>query len=189
MINDKKSLRRECRAKRDAFGADFLVCASHRACEAIASLEAFGNADALLLYYPINNEISPLPLVDKALAQNKKVAFPVCDHTERRLIFKEIRSLSELRESRFGLFEPDASAPAIKMSERTLCIAPAFAFSRDGSRLGYGGGFYDRFMADFGGITVGITYATLLFDELPNEPHDKAVDMVASEDGVIYTKK
>ena len=97
--------------------------------------------------------------------------------------------LDGLTPARFGIPEPDGSCPALANSDfaRALILVPALAFDENGYRLGYGGGYYDRFLARFGGVTVGLVYRDLLFDNLPKGYYDRKVKLIISESGVLLT--
>lgn len=185
---NKSILRQSFRAKRAAFGEELINTASEAACRNIEKLKEFSGADTVLLYYPIKNEISPLPLLEIAKAGKKQIAFPVCEDNGT-LTFRAVSTLNELKKSKFGLLEPAKEAKIAEITEKTLCIVPALAFSSDGYRLGYGKGFYDKFLQDFAGISAGICYSQLVLDTLPTESHDKRVDILITESEVLYIAK
>lgn len=183
---NKSSFRQNVRAKRLSFGEEFIEKAATDACEILKSMDEFKNSSAVLLYYPINNEISPLPIFSLAKSMNKAVAFPACDRERGTLVFRRIEDISELIPASYGLFEPDESREEIETDVRTLCIVPGIAFSRDGKRIGYGRGYYDRFLKDFKGKSVGFCYSELLFDSIPTEEHDLPVSFIVTQDEIIY---
>lgn len=181
----KNELRQKYRALRDRFGEEFINKASNLASSNLQKTEEFKNADIVLLYHPTKNEISPLPLLDICLKMGKTVAFPVCQKESTTLIFKKVTSLDMLSPSNFGIFEPNEECEIIIPTEKTICITPALLFSKDGHRLGYGKGYYDRFLKDFNGISVGFTYSECVLDFIPNETHDIPLDMIITESEVL----
>lgn len=181
----KNELRQKYRALRDSFGEEFIEKASQTVCKSLAKREEFINADTVLLYYPIKNEISPMPLFEICLKMGKKVAFPVCQNDTLSLVFKAVSSIDELSRSAFGLFEPNEGCETVELTQNTLCVVPALAFARDGHRLGYGKGFYDRFLANFHGTSVGLSYSALLLCEILHEKHDIPLDMIITESEVL----
>lgn len=187
--NNKNLLRQSSRDLRNSFGEEFIEKNSFLVGEKLSKLDVFVNADTVLMYYPIKNELSPLPLFDLAQKMGKAVAFPLCNTENNTLIFKEVSDLSELNKSSFGLLEPNKSCKDASISQNTLCITPALLFSREGYRLGYGKGFYDKFLAEFIGISVGISFSSLVCDSLPKEDHDKKLDILITENEVIYFDK
>ena len=186
MIDTKQLLRQKYRSIRDSFGEEFIHQTSKHACENLISSQAFANADTVLLYFPIKNEISPLDIFDVAHRLGKTVAFPLCQKESHTLVFCKVTSLDKLVPSQHGLFEPSNECEIITPDEHTLCIVPALAFSKSGSRLGYGGGYYDRFLANFKGISAGFSYSSLLVDSLPTSEHDIPLDMIITESEVHY---
>ena len=181
----KNELRQKYRALRDSFGEEFINKASNLASSNLQKTEEFKNADIVLLYYPTKNEISPLPLLKICLKMGKTVAFPVCQKESTTLIFKKVTSLDMLSPTNFGIFEPNEECEIIIPTEKTICITPALLFSKDGHRLGYGKGYYDRFLKDFNGISVGFTYSECVLDCIPNETHDIPLDMIITESEVL----
>lgn len=83
--------------------------------------------------------------------------------------------------SRFGVLQPPTNAPRVGLETVDAVLLPALAYDRRGVRLGYGGGFYDRLLPGFVGLTVGVVWDALLVDELPREPHDLQVNFLATE--------
>lgn len=181
----KNELRQKYRALRDSFGEEFIEKASRSACESLIKCKEFMDAETILLYYPIKNEISPLPLFEMCLKMGTTVAFPTCQKENSTLVFKKVTTLGELLRSNFGLFEPNENCEIISLTKNTLCIVPALVFSRSGHRLGYGKGYYDRFLADFNGVSVGLSYSTFVLDEIPHDKHDIPLDMIITESEVF----
>lgn len=90
--------------------------------------------------------------------------------------------------SKFGYLQPPAHAPQVELSEVDAVLLPGLAFDRHGVRLGYGGGFYDRLLAGYHGLTVGVVWSALLVPDLPTEAHDCPVAWLATEQGVQATR-
>ena len=149
-------------------------------------LSKFEKADVILFYHPIKNEISPLPLLEKAQKMGKKIAFPICNTEDNTLSFRTVNSINELIPSNFGIPEPISSNKEPILTERSVVIVPALAFSKNGQRLGYGKGFYDKFLREFVGISVGFSYSSLVFDSLPTDKHDIPLKMIVTESEVLY---
>ena len=181
----KNELRQKYRALRDSFGEEFINKASYSTSNNLQKIEEFVKADIVLLYYPTKNEISPLPLFEICLKMGKTVAFPVCQKESTTLMFKKVTSLDMLSPSSFGIFEPNEECEIIIPTEKTICITPALLFSKDGHRLGYGKGYYDRFLKDFNGISVGFSYSDCVLDFIPHDAHDIPLDMIITESEVL----
>ena len=91
--------------------------------------------------------------------------------------------------TRFGIHEPAQSAPLMGKNEVDLALIPALCYDEQGYRLGFGGGYYDRFLAEFSGVTVGLCRESLLWKEVPIEGHDRRVDILITERTVCYRSK
>ena len=86
----------------------------------------------------------------------------------------------------YGIPEPPEHLPEITDFNGAFCVVPALAFSKNGQRLGYGGGYYDRFLSDFDGVSAGLCYSDFFINKLPAEKHDIALDIIVSEKGVFF---
>lgn len=184
--NNKAELRASALAIRNGFDEAFITSASKRACKYLSKTLEFSRADTILIYYPIKNEISPLPLIRLAQKESKRIAFPICNIKNNTLSFKEINEISELKQTSLGTFEPNEAYEDIVITENTLCVVPALLFSRDGYRLGYGKGYYDRFLRSFNGTSVGLSYDELLCEYLPIDSHDISLNIIITESEVHY---
>ena len=186
LSKQKEQLRQSSREKRNSFREEYIEESSRLACEHLAHSKEYASAKTILIYYPIKNEISPLPIIHLAIRDGKQIAFPVCDKVKRTLTFKKVSSIPELEPASFGILEPKSFCEQIEIDEHALCLVPALLFSRDGHRLGYGMGYYDRFLNNFTGKSIGFSYSTLLCDSLPHEEHDIPLDMIITESEVLY---
>lgn len=187
MINTKKAaLRKHFRAVRAAISHEEHKQKSLGVCRVLREeLPEFSTAGTILFYYPLPHEIDILPLFDRARELGIRCAFPRCRAESGEMDFFYVDDLSELENGRFGIREPQLSAQRVEDFSDTLMLVPAMAFDRQGFRLGYGGGYYDRFLAAHPIRTVGIAYEMLLVKELPRDKYDRAVDIVATEKRAI----
>ncbi len=183
VFEKKAALRPACLAVRKNIPPAVRAAADAALCRHVAALPAFAEADLLLLYAPVRGEPSLLPLLARAKEAGIPVAFPRCMGVQMH--FHPVSDPNEMLPDRFGIPAPAADAPIVKATSKTLCILPGLAAGRDGTRLGYGGGFYDRFLATFAGITVFPIYECLLYPTLPTEETDRRVDHLITEKGEI----
>ncbi|MBQ8341091.1 MAG: 5-formyltetrahydrofolate cyclo-ligase [Clostridia bacterium] len=152
-------------------------------CAYITAHPAFSEADLILSFFAVRGEPELSPLFSAAQKRGIPVAFPRC--VEKDMFFHTVKGLNELSADKFGIPAPAADAPLARPTAKTLCLLPGLAAGRDGSRLGYGGGFYDRFLATFGGITLFPVYERLVFDTLPTDAFDRKVDHILTEKGEL----
>lgn len=184
---DKKTARRYFLDLRASLTSEELTEQSQALCKAIMALPEFHRADTLLLFFPTRNEPDLSCLAERALALGKAVAYPI-SHTETcTLSFHSVGSLSELTPSTYGIPEPSPSAPEPALTDASLCVVPALAYDRRGYRLGYGKGYYDRFLKDFCGTSIGVALDGFLCHTLPVGEHDIPLDILITETGVTYT--
>lgn len=132
-------------------------------------------------FWPIGDEIDIRPLLLALAGRGHVVALPETPRRGQPLIFHRWRSGGRLIPERFGTLRPEAD-PVVP----DLLLVPLLAFDRAGWRLGYGGGFYDRTLAGLPGRrTIGCAYAVQQIEAVPVEAHDRRLDAVATEEGVI----
>ena len=158
---------------------------SARLCSGIAMLKDYADADILLLYFPTRSEPDLTALAHLAWRDGKQVAFPISRIDSLTLDFRIVKSLDELSVGAYGIREPDESAPRANVTERTLCILPALAVDIDGYRLGYGKGYYDRFLAQFAGKSALAIHSSLVCERLPRLTTDIPTQTIITETGAI----
>lgn len=168
----KKALRRELIARRRAL--DPAEKARADSSIFMQLLPLLSGVSAVFTYVSTQIEVDTRALIGCCLERGVPVAVPVSGDEE--LCFYYITDTAQLAEGRYGIPEPaDRSRPAAA-DERTLCIVPALCADGEGLRLGYGKGYYDRFLRDFAGRSVILCYESFR-REVPAEPHDVRADM------------
>ena len=185
----KNELRKKYLAKRKELDEKYRSDAERRALQNLVSTKEFSLADKIFLYYPIKCEADPLPLLEIAQKRGKKVAFPKCNKEDFSMKFFEISSRGDFLLGAYNIPEPKDELCVLEPDKKTLCVVPALLYSKDGHRLGYGKGFYDRFLANFDGVSVGFTYDVFVADELPHDAFDLKLDMIITEKGVYFSEK
>jgi len=149
-------------------------------CQAIISHPAFINTSEILGFFPIGSEPDIKPALEHALAQGKAIYLPCCEPATRIMTFRCVHSLDELIPGEHNIPEPPPHHLALSTQHLALALVPGLAFDEAGYRLGYGGGYYDRFLANFQGSTLGVCYA-MMIQAIPTSPHDLPVDVVITE--------
>ena len=182
---DKKDLRKRLRKIRDAMPAEERERADRMIFERLLSLEGFCSASWIYSFVSFGSEPDTRELIRYCLNIGKKVAVPRIEKKEMN--FYRIRSWDELAPGIWGIPEPKEGAePA---DEPGFMLVPGLAFDRKGFRLGYGGGYYDRYLAGHDGFsTAGTAYALQLVDNLPLGQYDLPVDRIITEDEIIIPK-
>ncbi len=183
---DKAALRKEFSAVRKAAKSEDKDC---KIAERVLLDDHVKNADTVLIYASFGSEADTWLIAEKLLQSGIKTAFPLC-HEHGVMTFHVADSIGSIRngkEGSFGIHEPDPLLPQPVITERTVCIVPGLAFTPSGGRLGYGGGFYDRFIAEHSGIyTIALAYEACITDSLPLLQHDIKVKAIASEERMVF---
>lgn len=131
-------------------------------------------------------EVDTWQIIRQGWLEGKEMAVPKCLPAEKKLTFQLLSSFAELEKVYFGLYEPriESTSP-VDRSQMDLILVPGLAFSRSGGRLGFGGGYYDRFLTGYSGRTAALAFSEQLIAELPTEPHDLPVQRIITEQEVI----
>ena len=161
--------------------------ADARILQQLLQTDAFQSSDLVLCYVSVASEVDTRALLSYCFQSKKRVAVPRCERGGV-MHFHEIGALSELAASPLSIPEPDLSCPVPTCSEKTLCVVPGLLFDRSGFRIGYGGGYYDRFLARFPGKTIGLCYEALLMEALVREAFDRSVSTVITEQRILTVK-
>lgn len=178
---DKKELRKIFRQKRNRISEksekDFKIA------ERVLDSARVKNSDNIFIYVSYGSETDTHLIIEKLLESGKNVAVPKC--LENGIMeFIYIKSLDELSGGAFGIPEPSGNSRAV-ITEDAVCIVPAYSFTEDGTRLGYGGGYYDRFLEKSEIYTIGICYDEMLSENLPSEKHDIKIKTVITEERTV----
>lgn len=137
-----------------------------------------------------NKEWDTNKIIEQAWLEGKKVCVPKAIHQTRALHFHEITSFRQVEKGYFDLIEPIVSeTERVDDASIELMIVPGLVFTRSGYRIGFGGGYYDRFLSHFSNITVSLLHSNQLVDSFPVESHDMAVQYLITEEGLMQTKK
>lgn len=148
----------------------------------VTNLWQYRESRLILTYVSTPIEVDTRRLIEKTLLAGKQVAVPRCVPGTREMEFFLIRSLDELSPGTFGVLEPDPNKSVLlKDDSEGLCIVPALSFDFQGYRLGYGKGYYDRFLARFGGSTVGLCYDNCMSRNLPAGHYDRPVNLIVTQ--------
>lgn len=173
---DKKALRRQIRDKKRAMTEEQIVSASLRLGEEFFRTKQYANAMTVYGYLPYNQEVRTVPILQRALDDGKRVAVPKVYGDEMRFIY--ITGFDDLAISEMGIPEPVSDEPVA--DDRTaLVLMPGLAFDQQGHRIGYGGGFYDKFLAsEPNHPTVALCYDFQMLPLLEMDAFDIPVDLV-----------
>ncbi len=180
----KRAVRTRVRALRDALEAAERALASRSIADAVLDLPEVGAVSTAMVFASFGSEVDTMPIVERLLERGVRVALPRVEGGD--LVPVAYRTGDPLVEAAFGMPEP-AGGVRIAPVEIDLAVTPGLAFDRTGHRVGYGGGFYDRFFAsgrpDL--VKVAVCFAVQLVDEVPHGGQDVPVDVVVTEREVL----
>ena len=141
----------------------------------IINLEEYKQSDLILTYVSLKEEVDTIKLIKYSFKLDKKVAVPKCEGED--IIFYYINSLKDLEEGKFGILEPKTNE-IVNDFANSICIIPGVAFDKQNNRIGYGKGFYDRFLKKYNGIKIGLTYKECICDKIDTDINDIKMDKV-----------
>ncbi|MEY8438385.1 5-formyltetrahydrofolate cyclo-ligase [Anaerotruncus colihominis] len=178
----KQRLRAEIKEWRRAMAPEKKQAADARILRRVTGLREYASCGTVLTYVSKPIEVDTIALIERALADGKRVAAPRCVEGRREMEIFLIRSLEDLAPQTFGVLEPVRERCALLESfEDSICIVPALAYDRRGYRLGYGAGYYDRFLSLYTGPKIGVIYAHNLRPRLWHGRYDVPVDLIVTE--------
>lgn len=146
----------------------------------------YKKAKKIFCFYSFGSEIDTVKLIKSALADGKSVALPCVREKQSSMVFITIDSLDGLKKDRYGIPSPEYDENKIVLSDsNTLIAVPGLAFDDDFYRIGYGGGYYDKYLGENTYMSaVGICFEKQLTHRLPRDEHDMTVDMIVTEKGI-----
>lgn len=184
-MEPKSQIRKRMIAKRRALSPADAAARSNRVHDRLRTLPEFHNAGRMLTYVSAkDNEVDTRSIIERLLAEGRCVA---CPRTvpERLLEWRRISSVDDLTGARFGIPEPDPDrCETILPGRFDVVLVPGIVFTRAGHRIGYGGGYFDRFLSTFAGTSIGLAYDFQVLGSIPIEAHDVRVTLVVTETGV-----
>lgn len=184
VTTQKQQLRREMRAMRER---DHNIFVDRNIAHRLTRLTAWQQAQTILIYVSFGSEIDTHALIKTALAANKTVTVPLCEKDHRLSPRVITRFPEDLHPGTMGILEPDPEKAAVcPAADIDLIVVPGLAFTKAGTRLGYGGGYYDRFLSKIAPTvpTVALVPESQILTDLPTDEYDFPVTMLISERGV-----
>ena len=173
---DKKELRQGIRERKRAMTEEEIVRRSEALGKAFVDSALYRAAETIYGYLPYNQEVRTVPMLEQALRDGKKVAVPKVVGDE--MVFIYLSDLTQVEKGYAGIPEPIANDP-VAHDETALVLMPGLAFDREGHRIGYGGGFYDKFLQrETKHPTLALCYEFQMMEHLETEEHDIPVDCV-----------
>ena len=189
MSVEKDKLRAEYKEIRDEIPSGTQVLKSVAIWKYFFDLPEYEKAKTVMIYSDIKSEVKTNVFAERLFSDGKRVVYPYTDTEKQEIIPYEIDSSSRLMAGAFGILEPnlkfvgDGYVKEISKDEIDLVIVPGLIFDMFGERIGYGGGYYDRFLKDFKGVKIGVCYSECVCYSLPEEDNDVRMNMLITEAG------
>ena len=175
---EKSALRKHLLEKRDATSAELRDIASEKIHENLKKNSSFINAQNIACYFPIGSEVNTHNIMLDTLEQGKNFLLPkiIDDNIE----FYIVSNLEKLEKGRFEIMEPKDSCEKAKKID--CMLIPTVGVSKLGVRLGYGHGYYDRFLSSTDTMKISLTYSKQIVKSIPSDSHDVKIDWIVTED-------
>ncbi len=179
----KDKLRKISLEKRDNLNTDEKKQFDKGIFKLVTESDLFKNAQVIFAFVSFKSEVDTFNIINHALTLGKTVCVPKVISKEEGLKVYKIESLQNLITSNYGILEPTEGAKEIMPQNIDLVLTPGLAFDLNGGRLGYGAGYYDRFLRNpyFKGIKIGICYSTQIVDKVPTNEDDIFMDIIITE--------
>ena len=182
---ERKSLRSFLLQKRDNTSFDFMKIASKKIQNRLKKINVFRNAQKIGVYYPIGSEILTQDIIQELLSNGKDVFLPKV--MEKNIEFRKIVDFSSLEKGSFDIMEPKDDCQIDNALD--VVLVPTVGISPIGVRLGYGQGFYDRYLAEHKVITISLTFEKQIIKNIPKSEHDIIIDWIVTEERILETQR
>ncbi|MDP4177472.1 MAG: 5-formyltetrahydrofolate cyclo-ligase [Bacillota bacterium] len=181
-MNDKNEIRKLIKEKREALSIEDKAAYDEAIFNKIILLEQYKNSKIIFIYVSFDKEVDTFRIINHALENNKTICVPKVISKSEGMKAVKIESINELTAGKYGILEPKESNNIINADKIDLIISPGVAFDSSGYRVGYGGGFYDRFLSNVNDNVpvIAMSYDFQFIDKVPREDFDKPVDFVVT---------
>ena len=181
---EKTRLRKQLLDQRDSLSLDFIKISSNKIRDNLRKIEYYRSARTIGAYFAIGSEVRTQDILQEILNAGKELALPKVE--KKDLVFKKISSFSDLEIGNFSLMEPKERCETVKRLD--VILVPAIAVTREGYRLGYGFGYYDRYLHGKHSKKIVLSYHKQVVKTIPHDDHDIKMDCITTEDEIIYPK-
>ena len=184
----KHEIRKRLLEKRDNLSGEFVAAASKTIQDFLIGSSWYAAAESIMVYNSFGNEVSTKAIISHSLNIGKAVYIPLCITKTKEIVACRIFGNEDLTPGRFGILEPDRKNIFIGDRRQVqLLIVPGIAFDCLGNRIGFGAGYYDRFLSSFKHrpAAVSLAYSFQVLERLPADPLDVPVDAIITENGIL----
>ena len=188
-VEDKKKIRKEVLAVRNAVPVEERERMSRNICRRFTELPALQACSAVMIFLSFGSEVNTDYIIEWLWEQKKRVFVTLCKPETREMEIFPMTAFADVEPGYYGIREPKRGLrPPVAKEAIDLVVVPAVAFDRRGYRVGYGGGYYDRFLAALPVPKIGLAFSCQLIPEAPVDKYDQAVQEVVTETECIKTQ-
>jgi len=185
-MNEKSILRKQLQQELSAISKPDYEHLSYNISQALFSDPFWKDSEYIGITISKIPEVDTYQIIRKAWDQNKKIVIPKCLPKQKVMDFRTITAFNQLESVYYGLFEPiETQTKLIGKDQIDLLIVPGLGFTRSGYRLGFGGGYYDRYLQDYHGKTLSLAFHQQMLEELPTEEHDIPVKKIITDQEIL----
>lgn len=182
----KSEIRKEALELRESMPEMYRNTLNIKIFNGIKEWDLYQNAECVMLYASFRSEVNTWSLIEDCLSQGKRVVLPKTVREGTRIVPCLVNDLNDLVRTKFGVMEPDANrSPEAETNDIDLILVPGAAFDLKGGRIGYGAGYYDRFLKKYKGIKAGMCFYSQIVSSTLSEEHDVAMDYLVTDMGII----
>ena len=185
---DKAEIRRQMRRLRRDLSEEEQQRAADGVYAQVMRMDCYRTARTVMAYAAVRGELSMRRIMEDIRASGRLLALPRCGESGDMDAFI-VTEQRQLRRGAYGIWEPDETCPPIEPDDMDLILVPGTAFDRQGDRLGQGGGYYDRYLAQTRAVRIGVCHDFALLDAVPTQAHDARMDGVVTPKHTIVTRE
>ncbi|MEF7656969.1 5-formyltetrahydrofolate cyclo-ligase [Bacillus sp. ZJS3] len=186
MREEKLRLRKQIIEHMNSLSKERYTTLSEQIAFSLYEQKEWAEAKTIGITLSMENEVNTYPIIEKAWKEGKRVVVPKCNKETRTMSFRKISNFDQLETVYMNLREPiPALTEEVNADEIDLQIVPGVAYTERGERIGYGGGYYDRYLVHYKGKTLSLAYSFQMVEHIPVEPFDKNVEKIITEKGTM----
>lgn len=187
---DKRQIRKDMKEKLKAIPEDVFKMWSSDIAANLINTDDWKQADTIAITISRGTEVDTKAIIEKGWEEGKVIVVPKCEPKLKDMTFRVLESFDQLEVVYYGLLEPkENETKAVSSSEINLILVPGLAYNQKGYRIGFGGGYYDRFLSKYDGRTAALAFQEVqLVEELPIEEYDIPVNMIITNEQVILCR-
>lgn len=179
----KEELRKRIKEKRDKLSQKEILERSEKIIEKLVKMNEFVYAEIVACYISFGSEVNTHSLI-KSFMKKKRILVPFVDKRKKEIHLSHLKNWEELHTGEYGILEPKKEFLRIE-DNADIFIIPGIVFDEKGNRIGYGEGYFDRFLCNFRGKKIALAYDFQVVKKMPNEEHDVRMDFIVTDKRII----